>query len=206
MTVLYFVRHGETDYSGKIISGNLPGIHLNNRGKQQSAGITKYFESTALQAIYCSPLERAIETASPLAEQKKLTLEKVPFLREIDFGDFQGKGEELAQSSLWQRFLINPAWVRFPNGETVKEAQKRVVEGINTLCAQFSSAEAILCVAHCEIIRLAIAHVLKMPLDAYMKITIDTGSISKVIWSETNHHVMFLNHIPVVSLGRIESK
>ena len=144
MTVLYFVRHGETDYSGKIISGNLPGIHLNNRGKQQSAGITKYFESTALQAIYCSPLERAIETASPLAEQKKLTLEKVPFLREIDFGDFQGKGEELAQSSLWQRFLINPAWVRFPNGETVKEAQKRVVEGINTLCAQFSSGEAIL--------------------------------------------------------------
>jgi probable phosphoglycerate mutase len=151
-------------------------------------------------------MERTIETATPLAIQKGLEIVKVTFLKEIDFGDFQGKGEELEQSSLWKRFLTTPARVRFPNGETVKEAQKRVVEGINTLCAQFSSGEAILCVAHCEIIRLAVAYVLKMPLDAYMKITIDTGSISKIIWSETKRQVMFLNHIPGVSPDRIESK
>ncbi|MEN6529293.1 MAG: histidine phosphatase family protein [Anaerolineaceae bacterium] len=92
------------------------------------------------------------------------------------------------------------------NGETVKEAQKRVVEGINQLCSQFSSIEEIVCVAHCEVIRLAIAHVLKMPLDAYMTVTIDTGSISKIIWSGTSHKVIFLNHTPVISPDRLESK
>lgn len=206
MTILYFVRHGETDSTGKKISGNLPGIHLNKRGEKQSTCIASFFETTAIRAIYCSPMERTSETATPLAVQKGLEIIKVTFLKEIDFGDFQGKGEELEQSSLWKRFLTTPARVRFPNGETVKEAQKRVVEGINQLCSQFSSAEEIVCVAHREVIRLAIAHVLKMPLDAYMTVTIDTGSISKVIWSGTSHKVIFLNHTPVISPDRLESK
>ncbi|HOV05963.1 MAG TPA: histidine phosphatase family protein [Anaerolineaceae bacterium] len=206
MTILYFVRHGETDSTGKKISGNLPGIHLNKRGEKQSTCIASFFETTAIRAIYCSPMERTSETATPLAVQKGLEIIKVTFLKEIDFGDFQGKGEELEQSSLWKRFLTTPARVHFPNGETVKEAQKRAVEGINQLCSQFSSAEEIVCVAHREVIRLAIAHVLKMPLDAYMTVTIDTGSISKVIWSGTSHKVIFLNHTPVISPDRLESK
>lgn len=197
MTILYLVRHGSTDYSGNRLSGNIPGIHLNLTGRTQAERISSFFENIPITAVYSSPLERAIETAMPTADQKTLPIKKVDFLREIDFGDYQGKGEELRLDPLWNTFLTSPTMIRFPNGESVSQAQKRVTEGLNDICVNSHDVEEIVCVAHCEIIRLAIAYALHMPLDEYSRLTVNTGSISKVAWSENRHIVHFLNHSPV---------
>ena len=197
MTIIYFVRHGTTDYSGKRLSGNIPGIHLNLTGRTQAERISSFFENIPIIAIYSSPLERAIETAMPTADQKNLSINRVDFLREINFGDYQGMGEELRQDPLWNSFLTTPTMIRFPNGESVAQAQKRVTEGLNDICVNSPEVEEIVCVAHCEIIRLAIACALQMPLDEFMRLTVNTGSISKVAWSGSRQIVHFLNHSPV---------
>jgi probable phosphoglycerate mutase len=196
MTIIYFVRHGTTDYSGKRLCGNLPGIHINQTGRIQADSISSYFDNIPIKSIYSSPLERAIETAMPTAEKKFLSIERVNFLREIDFGDYQGKGEELKQDTLWHSFLTAPTVVQFPNGESVSQAQKRVAEGLNGICVNSLDVDEIICVAHCEIIRLAIAYALNMPLDNYVRLTVDTGSISKVLWSKGTQRVLLLNHSP----------
>jgi broad specificity phosphatase PhoE len=196
MINIYFIRHGKTDYSGNRLCGNLPGIHLNETGRNQAALVAAYFTRQSINAIYSSPMERAIETAQPTARQQSLPIEKVDFLREIDFGDYQGKGKELQQDVLWKRFLSTPAEIRFPNGETIAEAQKRVVEGLDQLCLDLAENAEILCTAHCEIIRLAIAHALGMSLELFMRLTIETGSISRVAWGENTHKVFFINQVP----------
>jgi bisphosphoglycerate-dependent phosphoglycerate mutase len=67
MTTLYLIRHGENDFMRQHkLAGWLPGIHLNDRGRAQAEGLVPAFEGLRLQALYSSPLERAVETSAPL--------------------------------------------------------------------------------------------------------------------------------------------
>ncbi len=196
MTIYYFVRHGSTNDSGKRITGYIPGVELNNEGRQQARRIAEYFASITLTAIYSSPLERAIETAEQVGYKKSITIQPISFLKEINFGCYQGRGEDLRGDTLWETFLTKPAKTRFPEGESVAEAQLRVIEGLTELSRKHPENDEVLCVAHCEILRLAIAYALRMPVDEYMRITIDTGSISRIRYTETEQRVEFLNHKP----------
>jgi broad specificity phosphatase PhoE len=84
----------------------------------------------------------------------------------------------------------------FPQGESVVAAQSRIVEGLNWLSQIHSPSEEIVCVSHCETIRLALAFALQKPLNAYMDITVDTASISQVNWQSGHQQVISINFIP----------
>ena len=68
MPLLLLIRHGENEYvkTGKL-AGRLPDVHLNERGRQQAAELAEALKHVPLIAIYSSPLERAVETAEPIA-------------------------------------------------------------------------------------------------------------------------------------------
>ncbi|HLO28758.1 MAG TPA: histidine phosphatase family protein, partial [Anaerolineales bacterium] len=75
MALLLLIRHGENDFvkTGKL-PGRLPEIHLNERGQKQAAALGEALKDVPLKAIYSSPLERAIETATPIANARKLEI------------------------------------------------------------------------------------------------------------------------------------
>src|SRR5437763_844306 len=75
MTTFYLIRHGMTDHVNRVLSGRASGIHLNEEGSRQAEELPLLFESTRLSAIFSSPLERAQETAAPLAASKQLRVE-----------------------------------------------------------------------------------------------------------------------------------
>jgi probable phosphoglycerate mutase len=193
MTIIYLVRHGNTAWTGKRLIGSTPGVHLDENGNVQAERIADLLAGTPIKAIFSSPFERAIETASPLAARLNINIIPLDCLKEIDFGDLRGLGSELSTNAVWIKFLTSPASVQFPNGESVQASQKRIVDGLNDLSSQFSSSDPVVCFSHCEILRLAVAFALKIPLDEYMRLTIDPASISKLEWT-TNHQVVsFLN-------------
>jgi broad specificity phosphatase PhoE len=197
MTTIYLVRHGNTEWTGHRVIGLTPGVHLNQTGCEQALRAAEYLQRSPIEAIYSSPMERATDTAAPLAKMKNLPVIPVPFLCSVDFGDFQKRTkEELAEEPIWQQFLTHPAGVCFPSGESIKDAQQRIVYGINSLAMQYPENVQIACFAHCEILRLAIAHALKIPLDDYMRLTLDTGSISCIEWGSNYNRLKWLNRIP----------
>jgi len=193
MTIIYLVRHGKTDDTGKRITGYRLGIHLNEEGVNQAVRTSDYLKPFPLRAIYASPLERTMETAALIAANRILPVHPVDFLKELNFGDYQGKGEELNNDPLWQSFQRNPLSVTFPNGESVQQAQSRIVDGINALTHSHMDEDAIVCVSHCEVIRLALAYAMRIKINNYIKLTANTGSISKVVWNETQQTVIFTN-------------
>ena len=69
MPLLLLIRHGENDYvkTGKL-AGRLPEIHLNEKGQKQAQALAEALTQTPIKAVYSSPLERAMETAQPIAE------------------------------------------------------------------------------------------------------------------------------------------
>jgi len=196
MTIIFLVRHGNTDWTGKRLIGATPGIHLNEIGRAQAQKVSSALAENPILAIYASPLERALETATPLAAQLHLSVEPVGFLKEVDFGKLRGLGPELAAVDVWSEFSRHPARVVFPDGESVAAAQRRIVNGLNQLSDQYDESAQVVCVAHCEILRLAVAHALKVPLDEYMRLTIDPGSLSALEWTPDHQVVKFLNLVP----------
>ena len=68
MPLLLLIRHGENDYvkTGKM-AGRLPGVHLNERGQKQAQALGEALKDVPIKAVYSSPLERAMETATPIA-------------------------------------------------------------------------------------------------------------------------------------------
>jgi broad specificity phosphatase PhoE len=196
MTIIYFLRHGKTDDTGQRITGYRSGIHLNETGRAQAERAAESLCKFPIRAIYASPLERTIETAEVLASRIHLTVVPQEFLKEIHFGELQGLGEELSALPVWQQFLTHPAQVQFPGGESVRDAQQRIVAGLDELAAEYSQEDRIVCVGHCEIIRLALAHCLRIPLDDYMRLTIDPASISCTNWQRDIQSVNLLNFVP----------
>ena len=69
MPLLLLIRHGENDYvkTGRM-AGRLPDVHLNERGRAQSVELAEALAQAPIKALYSSPMERAMETAAPLAE------------------------------------------------------------------------------------------------------------------------------------------
>ena len=70
-TLFLLVRHGLTPTTGKILPGRAPGLHLAESGQAQAkAAAVRIAALDRVDAVYASPLERARETAAPIADAK----------------------------------------------------------------------------------------------------------------------------------------
>ena len=180
MAVFLLIRHGENDWvkNGKL-AGRTPGVDLNERGQAQAERLAEELASTTIKAVYSSPLERAVETAEPVARVKGLEVQIHPDLNEIDFGRWTGKDlKDLRQGRQWKIVQGNPASFRFPDGESFVEAQARIVSALMTLSNEYAEKDVVVCTAHSDLIRLAVAHFLGMALDHFQRIRIAPASVT----------------------------
>jgi probable phosphoglycerate mutase len=92
MPLLLLIRHGENDFTKKHkLAGYTPNVHLNERGQSQAQVLGDALKEVPIKAIYSSPLERAMETAQPIATARGLELQTEAGLLETNVGKWQGK-------------------------------------------------------------------------------------------------------------------
>ena len=123
---IILARHGETtENSQKRISGNSNTAKLNKTGYEHAKKMNEIFKTHKIEAIFSSPLTRAVETVKPLAKSLKLKIQPTEELKEFDFGIFDGeKQKDEAEEFLLKRKKdIN---FKFPEGESYKDVLKRV--------------------------------------------------------------------------------
>ena len=196
MTTILMVRHGENDYvkKGKL-AGRLPGVHLNKRGGKQAQALAEFFVGKPVKAVYSSPLDRTMETALPIA--KSLGLSVLPFdgLIEIDYGKWQDrKLKKLQDKKLWSVVQVAPSRMRFPGGESFAEGQQRVCQSLEKLAAQYGAGEGVICVSHSDVIKLAVAYYLGMPLDMFQRLHIAPASITALRLGRMQSSLLFMNY------------
>lgn len=197
MALILLIRHGENDWVGKRLAGRTPGVHLNDNGRKQADAISTMLNRLPFNAIYSSPLERAVETAQPLADKRSLTINIENNLQEIDFGSWQGKTmKQLRRLKLWKTVQSKPEAMTFPGGESFHSAQKRLAACLLEINNKHSDHDLIACFSHSDSIRLLVAHYLNMPLNSFQRISIDTTSISSIIITGDHIHVPYINLIP----------
>ncbi len=198
MPLLMLIRHGENDYSktGRL-AGRMAGVHLNERGRQQAEALGKALANAPISAVYSSPLERAMETAQPIAGSHKLEVISTPGLMEANVGEWQGKSvRRLALLKYWRVVQNAPSRARHPGGESFAETQVRIVSALEEICSKHKERAMIACVFHSDPIKLAVAHFIGMPLDHFQRLACDTGSVTMLAIGTSSAHLIWLNRRP----------
>ena len=193
-TLVLFVRHGQTPSTGKLLPGRAAGLHLAPTGVEQAAEAARRLAAISrVDAIYSSPLERARETAAPIAKAFGQRTRIAKGLLECDFGDWTGAEiKKLMKLPEWTTVQRSPSTFRFPNGESFTEMQTRMVSTIDNLCAEHRGG-TIVCVSHADPIKAAMAHAMGTHLDLFQRIVISTCSISAVAYTTGGPIVLTVN-------------
>jgi probable phosphoglycerate mutase len=196
MSIILLVRHGENEYVKKDrLAGRLPGVHLNEKGRKQAQVLADKLQDAPIKAVYSSPLDRTMETAGLIADA--LNFEVIPSvgLLEVDFGEWQDKTlKQLRRRKLWKVVQTAPARMRFPGGESFAEAQIRIQSELVTLSEQYKPGDFIVCVTHSDIIKLAVAYFIGMPLDLFQRLQIAPASVTALQITKTNSRLLYLNY------------
>jgi len=194
-TTFFLVRHAAHDRVGTVLCGRMPGIHLGARGKAQAERLAERFAGASVACILSSPLERAVETAEPIAARLDLPFDTCSALAEIDFGRWSGMSfETLARDPHWASWNTSRSTNRPPEGETMLEAQARIVGIMEDLRRRYAEHSIIL-VSHSDVIKAALLYHLGLPIDAYARLDVEPASISTLAVGDWGARVMRLNEV-----------
>jgi probable phosphomutase (TIGR03848 family) len=194
MNRLLLIRHALNDWVGKRVAGWTPGVSLNEEGREQAARLAEALEPVPLEAVYSSPLERAVETAEPIASSHSLTMEIRDSIGESRYGELEGKPiEDILKDDLWEKWRLNPSRTRFPGAETTYEVQVRVVEQLEHILEDHPKGNVAV-VTHADPIRVAVARYVGLPLDLLGRLWVSPASVTVVRFDEWGPRLTCFSH------------
>ena len=193
-TLVLLVRHGTTPTTGKILPGRARGLHLAESGKEQARrAAERIAELGAIAAIYSSPLERARETAAPIAGALRKPVRIERGLLECDFGDWTGQSlRRLMKKPEWATVQRAPSMFRFPDGESFVEMQTRMADAVDRIRRRHAG-KTVVCVSHADPIKALVAHATGTPLDLFQRIVISTCSVTAIMYTDSSPIVLTVN-------------
>jgi alpha-ribazole phosphatase/probable phosphoglycerate mutase len=146
-----------------------------------------------LDAVYASPRRRALDTAAPIAASHGLQPAADERLRELDFGELEGRTyEDIAASlpDLYAAWMTAPTTVRFPGGESYADLRERAVAACDEIRRRHAHA---LVVTHGGVARAVLAASLGMPAEAIFRLDQSYGGLSIVEWIDETPVVRLVN-------------
>jgi probable phosphomutase (TIGR03848 family) len=193
-TLVLLVRHGQTATTGVTLPGRAPGLHLADKGREEAADVAgRIAQLPRIAAVYASPLERAQETAAPIAAAVGLPVTVEPGLLECDYGEWTGLAlKDLSRKPEWKVIQRYPSGFRFPGGESFTEMQTRICGAVDRLRASHPG-QTIVAVSHADPIKAAVAHAMGTHLDLFQRIVVSPCSVSAVLYGVDGPVVLAVN-------------
>lgn len=197
MTTFLLIRHAHCEAVGHTIAGRAAGVHLSEQGKEEAKALAARLSSLRIAAVYSSPLERALETATPVAERQGLKIGTAPGMLEIDFGGWTGRTlAELEPLEEWKAFNRARSTARVPGGESMPEVLGRALAEVDRLEKVHSgSDELVALVSHGDVLRVLITHFLGIPADLLHRIEISPASVSVLALEPGDPRILLLNSV-----------
>jgi broad specificity phosphatase PhoE len=190
---ILLVRHAVHTQYNQCLSGRTPGVPLSDVGREQAKALAAYLSQDGIAQVQCSPLDRTRETAAAIADAAGLPLATSEALIEIDMGDWTGRAiHSFGDDPVWRAWNEQRATARIPGGESMGEAQARIVEHIQKVASE-QDGQTVALVSHSDMIRSAIAWGLGLSLDNLLRFDIDPASVSRMVVGEWGARVLSVN-------------
>lgn len=206
MTLIVLVRHARTDWSRERRLQGWQDVPLSDEGRTQAGAVARALADRGLDAVYSSPLRRAMETASAIAAPHGLPVHPHAGFREMGFGRWEGlttaeiEARDPAHYRIWTE---EPQRFTAPDGERLEDVRQRVVEGLQDLRARHEGQTLVL-VAHAVPSRILILEALGLGLDRLWSLGLSATGISELEfrddWSAV-HRMNTLVHLDGLPVG-----
>ncbi len=180
MTRIILVRHGQTVWNIELKYQGHADIDLSSVGIEQADQVAARLAGLKPAAIYSSDLTRAFRTAEIIAAKHGLPVVKMPDLREVNFGEWEGKNYESINSqwpALMGKLFTHPDEIEIPGGETFQALQTRAMKAIDQMVIRHPE-ETVFAVSHGAAIRSILCAILHMPLKYLWNIKQDNTAVN----------------------------
>jgi probable phosphoglycerate mutase len=194
---IYLVRHGETEWNRVRRFQGRSDLPLNQEGKKQVRALALALQNIPLLAIYTSPLLRALETArsikvfhpsTPLFEEESLM--------EMDLGEFDGMNvQDWAEQypDFRKAWNENPASVKMPGGESLKDVQDRAKETLKRITRIYPSDSTICIISHNFVNLTLLCDLLKIPLNRFRELRQENAAFNVICKKGNRLYVELVN-------------
>jgi probable phosphomutase (TIGR03848 family) len=202
VATVILVRHGRTTANaGGVLAGWTPGVHLDDRGREQATALAARLAAVPLAAVVTSPLERTRETADLLlsGREQRAPLHVDDRVGECRYGDWTNQPlKTLAKDPLWKVVQAHPSAAVFPGpeGESLAGMSARAVAAVRDWNARLSAGGAdpvYAVVSHADVIKAITADALGMHLDAFQRLAVDPCSVTVIRYAELRPFVLCTN-------------
>jgi probable phosphoglycerate mutase len=171
-TTLLLARHGQTVWHAENRYAGISDVALTDTGRAQAEALGRWAAAHPVDAIFTSPLSRAVATADPACRALGLTPHREPGLRECDFGVLEGRtlAEFAAEDpTAAEAFRTDPVAHPFPGAEDPRAAAARGTDALRRTAAAHPG-ERVLVVAHNTLFRLVLCTLLSIPAGEYRRV------------------------------------
>jgi phosphoserine phosphatase len=181
MLEIILVRHGETEWNATEVFRGRADVPLNETGLKQAQLLGEYLRREKIDAVYSSPLSRAVKTAEAIAGFQKTPVNIVSNLNDIDCGEWEGLSlAEVKEryDDVYQDWQDTPEQVRLPGGETLEEVRGRALPFVEDSVARLGEGKIAL-VSHRVVNKVLICALLTLDNAAFWNFKIDNGGITR---------------------------
>jgi alpha-ribazole phosphatase len=195
MLKIIIVRHGQTDWNREEVFRGQVEIKLNALGIKQAEAVARVIKNIKLDAIYSSPLKRALDTAKIIASYHNIEVKINEGLNDMNFGKWQGLSLQTVKEKYKDLFKIwcdSPHLVKIPQGESLNGVQERVSNAFKQIISEYNQATIVI-VSHRVVIKLLLCTILGLDSSNFWKIKQDPGSISIVEYKDDIFTITKLN-------------
>jgi broad specificity phosphatase PhoE len=194
-TRFLLVRHGQTAWNKDIRFRGTTDLPLSELGLAQAQRVAAWLRNEPIRDIYSSPLQRAVQTAQPLADALGLPIRIHGGLISADYGEWQGlTPQEVSERwpemyRLWQQ---SPDQVIFPGGESLTIVLDRAVAMLDELSLAHPD-QTVALFSHEIVTKTLMGHVLGMELSAHWHVPQDNGCINAFFHAPSRRSLVYLN-------------
>jgi len=179
MAELILVRHGETVWNVEKVYRGRTDVNLNEVGIKQAELLGKYLGNWELDAIYSSPLRRALDTANIIARYQKVGVQIAEGLIDFDYGTWQSLSEQEVKRlypALLKEWHNNPHKVKMPGGERLEDVRRRVIEVVDDVLSKYRGS--VVLVSHRVVNKVLICALLGLDNSHFWNIKQDVAGIT----------------------------
>jgi len=179
MTEIILVRHGETEWNVEEIFRGRIDIELNETGIKQAELLAEYLSNVKIEAIYSSPLKRALKTAEMIANYHQLEVEIALGLIDFNYGKWQGLPHQEVRDKykrLYTEWINSPDQVTIPGGESLNDVRKRAIGVVDEVIAKYKGT--VVLVSHRVVNKVLICALLGLDNSHFWNIRQDTCGIT----------------------------
>lgn len=183
MTDIILIRHGETEWNVKEVFRGRIDIELSETGIKQAELLAEYLSDLKLDAIYSSPLKRALTTAEIIAGSHKLDVEIAPGLIDFNYGQWQGLSHQEVKDKyreLYAEWINHPDQVKMPAGEGLDDVRKRATGVVAKVITRYKGT--VVLVSHRVVNKVLICALLGLDNSHFWNIRQDTCGITTFIY------------------------